>query len=92
MVSNEFLLTTVDNPYNPWTDWDLWYAYDERMGYHTCSYLARVIVTDDSYSEAEEDEAYNDAANEIIKYDPFGIYVKVSSTDATPLVSTTQLK
>ncbi len=28
-------LTTVDNPYDPFTQWDEWYAYDEGKGYAT---------------------------------------------------------
>ena len=30
------LLTTVDNPFNPHTNFDEWYAFDLRMGYDTC--------------------------------------------------------
>lgn len=85
-MSEDFLLTTTDNPYNPWTDWDMWYAYDERMGYHTCAFLARVMSDAEGMTEAEEDRAYNDAANEIIKYDPFGLYAKISKADKTPMV------
>lgn len=29
--TKDYLLTTIDNPYNPWTNWDQWYDYDQRM-------------------------------------------------------------
>jgi hypothetical protein len=38
----EFLLTTKDNPFDPFEDWESWYNYDTLKGYDTCGYLARV--------------------------------------------------
>lgn len=35
------MLTTTDNPYNPFDDFDSWYAYDQAKGHCTCEYLAR---------------------------------------------------
>ena len=64
--TKDYLLTTIDNPYNPWTNWDQWYDYDERMGYHTCSYLARVMSIGDSMTDEECDREYEFAMNEII--------------------------
>lgn len=33
---DDVLLTTIDNPYDPYTQWEEWYAYDREMGYCTC--------------------------------------------------------
>ena len=30
-------LTTVDNPYNPFDQFDSWYQFDMDKGYGTCS-------------------------------------------------------
>ena len=38
----ELMLSTSDNPYNPFTQFREWYAFDIANGYNTCSYLARV--------------------------------------------------
>lgn len=75
----EYMLTTVDNPYNPFTEFDPWYAFDVAHGYHTCDYLARIVISSDELSDAEEDQAINDAMDEIIEMNGFAIYKKVSS-------------
>lgn len=83
--SKDYLLTTVDNPYNPHTSWDQWYDYDERMGYYTCSYLARVMSIGDSMTDEECDREYEFAMNEIIKYDVLNLYAKIAPNDVTPM-------
>ena len=77
-MSTDYMLTTVDNPYNPFEQFVPWYQYDVDMGYNTCSHLARIVKLSDDLSEKEIDEAIDAAMDEIIKYDPLGIYQKVS--------------
>lgn len=88
--SKDYLLTTIDNPYNPWTNWDQWYDYDQRMGYCTCSYMARLMSTSDAMSDEECDREYEFAMNEITKYDVLGLYAKIKKNDQTPMGSTDQ--
>ena len=76
-MATSHMLTTTDNPWNPFTHWDEWYAFDEGAGYHTCSYLARITVTSDEISEADQDQAIEDAIDEIVKENILGIYRKV---------------
>ena len=38
----EYMLTTVDNPFNPFTEFDEWFAFDRQMGYNTPSFLDRI--------------------------------------------------
>jgi hypothetical protein len=72
------MLTTVDNPYNPYTHWDDWYAYDTRSGHHTLSFLARIVRTSDDLSEADQNLAIEQAIDEIVRENVSGIYRKVS--------------
>lgn len=74
-----FALTTVDNPYDPFTQFDAWYRYDEDMGYHSCAYLARIARTSDQLSPYENDQEVERAIDDIIKYNLLGIYKKVES-------------
>ena len=72
------MITTTDNPYNPFTQFDDWNAYDMQQGYHTCSYLARIAMTSDELSEEEENTAIESAIDEIVALNVLGIYRKVT--------------
>jgi hypothetical protein len=71
-------LTTFDNPYDPFDDFAEWYAFDTSHGYHTASFLARMVVTSDEISEASQNFAIESAINEIIRENFLGIYKKVT--------------
>lgn len=72
------MITTVDNPFNPLTDWDDWYNYDESKGYYTSEYLARIAKTSDDLGEKEQDQAIEEAIDEIIELNPDGFYKKIT--------------
>ena len=47
------MLTTIDNPYNPFTQYDLWASYDEKVcGYNSASLLARYAPVSSDESRA----------------------------------------
>lgn len=70
----ERMLTTEDNPYDPFTQFDEWYAYDIQQGYNTCAYLARIAVTSDELSETDNDQALDAAIDEIVEFNLTGNY------------------
>lgn len=72
------MLTTVDNPYDPFTEWDAWYGFDTSMGYYTSEFLARITKTSDSLSEADQDLALEQAIDEIVTENVLGLYRKAS--------------
>lgn len=76
-MANTCMLTTFDNPYNPFTQFISWFMFDEEKGYHTCSYLGRIARTSDNLSDEENDKETERAIDEIIKYDFRNIYKKV---------------
>lgn len=71
------MLTTFDNPYDPFEQFSSWFLFDVEKGYNTCSYLGRIAKLSDEMSTAEEDEEVERAIDEIIKYDFMNIYKKV---------------
>ena len=75
------MITTVDNPFNPLTDWDDWYNYDESKGYYTSEYLARITRTSDDLGEKDQDRAIEDAIDEIIDLNPDGFYKKIVDSE-----------
>ena len=76
-MSNECMLTTVDNPFNPFNQFDDWIRYDMDKGYNTCSYLARIANTSDALSDEENNAEIERAINEIISLDFQDLYRKV---------------
>jgi hypothetical protein len=79
----EHMLTTVDNPFDPSTQFDDWYAWDTRQGYHSLALLGRVVVTSDDLSEADRSAALEHAIEEIVAENVSGMHrmveVKVES-------------
>ena len=80
-VATEYRLTTIDNPYSPFTDFEQWFMFDVEKGYNTCGYLARIAHTSDELTEQETTEEINRAIDEIIKYDFMNIYKRVTKDD-----------
>jgi hypothetical protein len=74
---NDVMLTTIDNPFDPFTQWDEWKRFDEDMKYYTCEYLARIAKTSDDLSDADNELAIEDAINEIVSLNILGVYRKV---------------
>ena len=72
------MLTTFDNPYDPFEQFTSWNLFDVEKGYNTCSYLGRIVRLSDELSEQEESEEIERAIDEIIKYDYASIYKKVT--------------
>ena len=60
------MLTTKDNPFDPFTQWDDWRRYDEDKGYYTCEFLARLTDTSSELSDADQELAILTAIYEII--------------------------
>ena len=72
------MLTTFDNPYDPFDEFVPWFLYDVEKGYYTCSKLARIARFSEEFSVAEDKAETERAIDEIINYDFLNIYKKVS--------------
>ena len=75
MVEANTMLTTVDNPWNPFTHFAEWNEYDQSSGWHTLSLLGRVALTSDEMSESDQDVAISNAMDEIIRENVSGVHV-----------------
>ena len=76
-MTTQCMLTTKDNPYDPFNQFDSWFTYDVTNGYNTCGYLARIAKTSDALTEPENNAEIERAIDEIIKYDFMDLYRKV---------------
>lgn len=80
---DEHMLTTVDNPFDPFTQFDAWRVWDETAGYHTLSFLARIARTSDELSEADQSLAIEQAIDEIVRENVSGVHRKVKAGELT---------
>ncbi len=74
--STVWLLTTIDNPYSPFTEWTQWYLEDLRLGYDTCGLVARLSGSANELN----DEAELAVMSDIVKYNYSGKHIMVSET------------
>ena len=81
MNENKVMLTTIDNPYDPFDEFISWFMFDIEKGYNSCGYLARIVKISDDMTQKEEYEAIEKAIDEIILYNPLNIYKKVRKND-----------
>ena len=77
-MSNNCMLTTIDNPFDPFDDFTSWFLFDIEKGYDSCGKVMRIAKLSDDLPEKEEDVEIERAIDEIIKYDPLDVYKKVT--------------
>lgn len=78
---DEHMLSTVDNPWSPFTHFNEWNEWDMRAGYHTLAFLGRIAVTSPDLSPADESKAIEDAIDEIVTENALGLYIKMTAGD-----------
>lgn len=81
--SKEFMLTTVDNPFDPFEQFTSWLLFDNEKGYNTCGKIARIAKFTDDMTEKERDIETDRAIDEIIMNDFLNIYVKAYRKDVS---------
>lgn len=80
-MSKKVNITTIDNPFNPFTEFDSWFAFDTEKGYYTSSRVARLTHLTDDMTEKEESEEIERAIDRLIEIDPLDIYKKIECED-----------
>ena len=85
------MLSTIDNPYDPFDQFDEWYSFDEMQARKEnrptcCVYLARVSMNSDDVSENEFNRVMNDVIDEIIQLNLSGKFIKVTRPASTVTV------
>ena len=77
-MSKQVHITTIDNPFNPFDDFNSWFMFDVEKGYYTSSKLARLTKTTDDMTQKEELEEIERAIDRLIEIDPLDLYIKVT--------------
>jgi len=75
----DYAITTIDNPFDPFTQFDEWFQYDLFCGYRTCEKLSRLAATSNVLSDEENDIEIASAMDQMIADEPL-IYRKVTKS------------
>jgi hypothetical protein len=65
-LDSNLVLTTVDNPYNPKTDYDKWQMWDEDNGYDTERFVARLVSMEDGF-DIDDEVKLNELTDKVIR-------------------------
>ena len=76
------MLTTIDNPFDPFTEFDEWFQFDQQKGYYTCQFLARISRASSEMSDEDYEKENERAIDEIVRFNVRGIDKKVTSSEA----------
>ena len=80
----DIMLTTVDNPFNPFDDFDSWLLFDKEKGYDSCERLARLLEITEEMSQKEIEEERIRAMNRLIELDVTDTFITVTQ-NAVPI-------
>ena len=77
-MEKECMLTTIDNPFDPFEQFDEWLMFDKQKGYNSCERLMRIAKISDDMSSVEIDNEIERAIDAIIDYDFLNVYKKAT--------------
>lgn len=70
-------LTTTDNPYSPYDEFEEWYQFDSDHGYNSSGLLMRLAETSSQFTDNENAYEVEKAIDRIVAADPLNLYKKV---------------
>lgn len=73
----EHMLTTIDNPFDPFTQFREWYAFDVGNGYNSLAFLARLVNMSDDLPYASQSYEIEQAIDWIVRENVSGVHTKV---------------
>ena len=80
-MSNDYMLSTIDNPFNPFNDFIPWLMYDIEQGYNSCGILGRIVNLTDDMTQNEVDAEISRAIDAIVDNDFTGTFIRKYDND-----------
>lgn len=72
------MLTTVDNPFDPFEQFNSWFMFDCEKGYNSYGKLMRLAEISEDMSSVEYDKAIENAIDRLIEIDFLDIFKKIT--------------
>lgn len=82
----DYMITTLDNPWNPFTHYHEWLAHDTKNGYNTDQWIAFLTKTSNDLPRDERLEQIDAGVSRLLELDPFGLHVKVYEYEASSMI------
>ena len=82
-MSSDCMLTTIDNPYDPFEQFTLWWQFDVDNGYNSSGRLMRIAKVTDDMSQEEYDAEIERAIDCLIEIDFTNTFKKVTKQTTT---------
>ena len=82
-MTTSYMLTTIDNPFDPYDDFTSWYMFDCEKGHNTSSRIARLADLDSEMTEKEIDDEMDRVMDFIVLHDLEDKYIKVHEKQTT---------
>lgn len=74
------MLTTLDNPFNPFTHFELWYEFDTSMQYNSLNLLGRIAKTSDDFTDSMNEAEGERAIEEIVRENVSGVHRRITES------------
>ena len=71
------MLTTVDNPFDPFEQFNSWFMFDCEKGYNSYGKLMRLAEISEDMSSVEYNNAIENAIDRLIEIDFLDIFKKI---------------
>lgn len=88
-MNDSVMLTTINNPFNPFTDFDSWLNFDYKNGTDCCGKVARLSHCTNALSDELNDIEIERAMDSIVEMFP-GLYVKLHKSTADETIKRLQ--
>ena len=77
------MLTTINNPHSPFSNYRLWYKTDIALGYDTCGLMARMSFPAEGL---DDDETAQEVMATIVRNNFSGVHIMVTEAEFDPLL------
>lgn len=86
MSTRNYMVTTADNKWNPFTQFEEWLAYDSNHGYNTPQWIDCFCMTSSNLEEFIIEDDVANATKAFLELNPYGIHYKVYEDEADKLI------
>ena len=83
---NPCAITTIDNPWNPFTQFLKWWEHDHEYGYNSLEIVAYFAKTSTELEEEDYNDEVSYAIDKVLEINPFGRHIKIYKDEADDII------